>query len=39
MQMSQDVLAGRKGRAANILTGPQGDLATPMTGTKTLLGN
>lgn len=38
MQMSQDVLAGRKGRAATILTSQQGDLTTPTTGTKTLLG-
>jgi hypothetical protein len=38
MQMSQDVLAGRKGRAATILTSQQGDLVPPTTGTKTLLG-
>jgi hypothetical protein len=38
MQMSQDVLAGRKGRAATILTSQLGDLVPPTTGTKTLLG-
>lgn len=36
--MSRDVLAGRKGRAANILTSQSGDLVPPTTGTKTLLG-
>lgn len=38
-QQSQDVLAGRRGRAATILTGSQGDLAAPTTGTKQLLGS
>jgi hypothetical protein len=40
-QQSQDANAGRKGRAATILTGNQGDLSTPVTtsGTKQLLGS
>jgi len=38
-QQAQDVLAGRKGRAATILTGAQGDLSTPPTAVKTLLGS
>lgn len=37
-QRDMDALAGRRGRAAMILTGPTGDLAPPTTGTKTLLG-
>jgi hypothetical protein len=32
-------MAGRKGRAADILTGQQGDLSTPQTGVKQLLGS
>ena len=39
MQQAEDKFAGRRGRAANILTGNQGDLATPQTATKTLLGS
>ena len=38
-QQATDELAGRRGRAASILTGPAGDLAPPTTGAKTLLGN
>lgn len=38
-QQAQDKMAGAKGRAATILTGSQGDLAAPTTGTKQLLGN
>lgn len=38
-QQAQDKLAGRQGRAATILTGAQGDLTTPPTATKTLLGS
>lgn len=37
-RMSDDTLLARKGRAASILTGPAGDLSTPETGTKKLLG-
>lgn len=37
-QQAMDELAGRRGRAASILTGPMGDLAPPTTGAKTLLG-
>lgn len=37
-QQAQDALAGRRGRAAMILTSPMGDLAPPPTGAKTLLG-
>ena len=37
-QQSQDVAAGRQGRAASILTSSTGDLATPKTSTKSLLG-
>lgn len=37
-RMSDDALLARKGRAASILTGPSGDLGTPDTGTKKLLG-
>ena len=37
-QQSRDVLAGRQGRAADILTGSKGDLTTPTTSTKNLLG-
>lgn len=37
-RMAADELAGRRGRAASILTGPMGDLAPPPTGAKTLLG-
>ena len=36
-QSAQDILAGRKGRAANILTGAAGALAPPTTS-KTQLG-
>lgn len=40
MQQAQDRLAGRRGRAAAILTGQRGDLASPpTTGAKTLLGS
>lgn len=39
MQMDRDVRAGRKGRAASILTGASGDLVAPTTATKTLLGS
>lgn len=39
-QQSQDRLAGRRGRAASILTGAAGDLTTPpTTGAKQLLGS
>jgi len=38
-QQNQDRMAGRQGRAANILTGQQGDLVAPQTGTKQLLGS
>jgi hypothetical protein len=38
-QPAQDKMAGRQGRAATILTGSQGDLAAPSTGTKQLLGS
>jgi len=38
-QQSRDAVAGRRGRAATILTGAQGDLSAPTTGTKQLLGN
>jgi hypothetical protein len=38
-QLAADSVAGRRGRAASILTGAAGDLSTPpTTGTKTLLG-
>lgn len=37
-QVAQDELAGRKGRAAALLTGGSGDLAPMDTGTKKLLG-
>lgn len=37
-QRDEDVLAGRRGRAAMVLTGQAGDLSPPPTGTKTLLG-
>lgn len=39
-QQSSDKDAGRKGRAATILTGEQGDLSTPTTtsGAKKLMG-
>lgn len=39
-QQAQDRLAGRRGRAASILTGVSGDLTTPPTsGAKQLLGS
>ena len=39
-QQAQDRLAGRRGRAASILTGAAGDLSTPpTTGAKQLLGS
>jgi hypothetical protein len=39
-QQAQDRLAGRRGRAASILTGVGGDLSTPPTsGAKQLLGS
>lgn len=37
-QQANDVNYARKGRAASILTSSTGDLATPATSTKTLLG-
>lgn len=37
-QQDADALAGRRGRAAMILTGPSGDLAPATTGAKQLLG-
>jgi hypothetical protein len=37
-QQVGDAMAGRRGRAATILTGPTGDLAAPETATKRLLG-
>lgn len=37
--MAMDKLAGRRGRAASILTGSQGDLTAAPTATKTLLGS
>lgn len=37
-QQAMDELAGRRGRAASILTGPSGDLAPTSTGAKQLLG-
>ena len=37
-QKQDDVLA-RRGRAATVLTGSQGDMSAPATGTKTLLGS
>lgn len=37
--MKTDDLNKRRGRAADILTGPKGDLAAPTTSTKTLLGS
>lgn len=36
---SDDSMLGRKGRASEILTSPQGDLSAPTTGTKKLLGS
>ena len=39
MQQAQDAAAGRKGRAATILTSQAGDLAAPTTAAKTLLGS
>jgi hypothetical protein len=40
MQQAQDRIAGRRGRAASILSGERGDLASPpTTGAKTLLGS
>ena len=38
-QMAEDAAAGRKGRAATILTSQAGDLAPPTTSAKTLLGS
>lgn len=39
-QQAQDSMAGRRGRAASILTGVSGDLTTPpTTGAKQLLGS
>lgn len=40
-RQNQDILdriRRRRGRAATILTGPQGDTSTPLTATKKLLG-
>lgn len=37
--MKTDEYAKRRGRAADILTGPKGDLNAPPTSTKTLLGS
>lgn len=38
-RMQQDNSLARKGRAANILAGPEGVLSAPETGTKKLLGS
>lgn len=38
-QQSMDSAAARKGRTASILTGIEGDLSTPPTANKTLLGS
>lgn len=38
-QRQQDALLKRRGRAATILTGPQGDLSAPPVSAKTLLGS
>lgn len=37
-QRGEDNMRKRQGRAATILTGAQGDLSAPTTGTKQLLG-
>jgi hypothetical protein len=37
-RQSQDEVIARRGRAASILTSTEGDLSTPTTGTKQLLG-
>lgn len=37
-RQAQDAAIARKGRAASILTSTQGDMSTPNTATKTLLG-
>ena len=38
-RQKQDDVIGRKGRAASILTGVEGDLTTPPASSKTLLGS
>jgi hypothetical protein len=38
-QQAYDQQAGRRGRAADILTGDKGDMSAPTTGTKQLLGS
>jgi len=38
-QQAEDMAAGRKGRAATILTSQGGDLSPPTTAAKTLLGS
>jgi hypothetical protein len=38
-RQSQDEAIGRKGRTSSILTGIEGDLSTPPTANKTLLGS